>query len=142
MDTATAELFRFDNSFARELPELYVDWQAAPVPAPRLLALNDQLAAEVGLDPDVLRSPDGVAMLAGNIAPTGAAPIAMAYAGHQFGNYSPRLGDGTDAACHSTYISGSSRANELSNRNSSAVTVSIAPGYGVPPNRARPRVMT
>ena len=94
MDTVTAELFRFDNSFARELPELYVEWQAASVPAPRLLALNDKLANEVGLDPDALRTADGVAMLAGNSAPAGATPIAMAYAGHQFGNYSPRLGDG------------------------------------------------
>jgi len=94
MDTATAELFRFDNSFARELPELYAEWQAASVPAPRLLALNDELAVEVGLDPNVLQTPDGVAVLAGNVAPAGATPIAMAYAGHQFGNYSPRLGDG------------------------------------------------
>jgi serine/tyrosine/threonine adenylyltransferase len=94
MDTATAELFRFDNSFARELPELYVEWQAAAAPAPRLLALNRELAAELGLDPAELETSEGIAMLAGNVAPSGAAPIAMAYAGHQFGNYSPRLGDG------------------------------------------------
>jgi uncharacterized protein YdiU (UPF0061 family) len=93
-EIATAELFRFDNSFARELPELGVGWQAAPVPAPRLLALNHGLAAELGLDPDALQTPAGVAVLAGNVTPPGAAPIAMAYAGHQFGSYSPRLGDG------------------------------------------------
>ncbi|MDQ1423993.1 MAG: serine/tyrosine/threonine adenylyltransferase [Acidimicrobiaceae bacterium] len=94
MSIATAELFRFDNSFARELPELYVEWQPATVPAPRLLALNHGLAAELGLDPEALPSPAGVAVLAGNITPPGATPIAMAYAGHQFGSYSPRLGDG------------------------------------------------
>ena len=94
MDTVTAELFRFDNSFARDLPELYVEWQAAAVPAPRLLALNQELAAELGLDPGALQAPEGVAMLAGNVAPAGSTSIAMVYAGHQFGNYSPRLGDG------------------------------------------------
>jgi uncharacterized protein YdiU (UPF0061 family) len=94
MSTATTELFRFDNSFARELPGLYVEWQSAAVPAPRLLALNDSLARELGLDPAELRTPDGVAALAGNITPAGATPIAMVYAGHQFGGYAPRLGDG------------------------------------------------
>jgi uncharacterized protein YdiU (UPF0061 family) len=94
MSTATAELFRFDNSFARELPELFVEWQAAAVPAPRLLAFNQGLAAGLGLDPDALQSPAGVAALAGNVTPAGATPVAMVYAGHQFGSYSPRLGDG------------------------------------------------
>ncbi|MEA2180772.1 MAG: serine/tyrosine/threonine adenylyltransferase, partial [Solirubrobacteraceae bacterium] len=69
-------------------------WQAAPVPAPRLLALNDELAVELGADPAALRAPDGVAVLAGNVTPGGAAPVAQAYSGHQFGGLSPRLGDG------------------------------------------------
>jgi protein adenylyltransferase len=94
MNVAMTELFHFDNSFARELPGLYVEWQAAAVPAPRLLALNDALAGELGLDPAELGTPDGVAVLAGNAIPAGATPIAMAYAGHQFGSYAPRLGDG------------------------------------------------
>jgi uncharacterized protein YdiU (UPF0061 family) len=94
MSLATTELFRFDNSFARELPELYVEWQAAEVPAPRLLVLNDELARALCLDPAELRTPEGVAALAGNLRPAGATPIAMVYAGHQFGSYAPRLGDG------------------------------------------------
>ena len=94
MSIATTELFRFDNSFARELPELYVEWQAAEVPAPRLLVLNDELARALRLDPAELRTPEGVAALAGNLRPAGATPIAMVYAGHQFGSYAPRLGDG------------------------------------------------
>src|SRR5436190_5613438 len=94
MSSVTAELFRFDNSFSRELPELYREWQPTPVPAPSLLALNEELATELGLDPSALRAADGVAMLAGNAVPAGSTPIAMAYAGHQFGNYSPVLGDG------------------------------------------------
>jgi len=64
------------------------------VPEPRLLALNEELAAELGLDADALRSDDGVRVLAGEVVPAGASPVAQAYAGHQFGSYSPRLGDG------------------------------------------------
>jgi uncharacterized protein YdiU (UPF0061 family) len=83
-----------DNRFATELPELAVPWQAAEAPEPRLLALNETLAAELGLDPDQLRTPDGVRMLVGELVPEGATPVAQGYAGHQFGGYSPRLGDG------------------------------------------------
>ena len=82
----------FENSFARELEGLYEPWQATPAPEPRLLVLNEALAAELGLDPSAA-APDGV-LLAGNATPAGATPIAQAYAGHQFGGYSPRLGDG------------------------------------------------
>ena len=80
----------FDNSFARELEGLYEPWQATPSPEPRLLALNTPLAVELGLDPEALRG--DFAIFAGNSTPEGA--IAQAYAGHQFGGYSPRLGDG------------------------------------------------
>ena len=89
-----AVLPALDDWFARELPELALDWQPAAVPAPALIALNEPLAASLGLSPDALRSPVGVAVLAGNAVPAGAHPVAMGYAGHQFGNYSPRLGDG------------------------------------------------
>jgi protein adenylyltransferase len=94
MSVLARPLFAFDNSFARELEGLYEPWRATPVRAPRLLALNEQLAAELGADPDALRAPDGVAVLAGNATPEGASPVAQAYAGHQFGGFSPRLGDG------------------------------------------------
>ena len=83
-----------DDWFARELGELALPWRAREVPDPRLLVLNEPLAAELGLDPDWLRSPDGRRLLVGNLVPTGATPVAQAYAGHQFGGYSPRLGDG------------------------------------------------
>jgi uncharacterized protein YdiU (UPF0061 family) len=92
--TADATLFDFDHSFSRSLAGLYVPWQAAPIPAARLLELNDTLAVELGLDPDVLRTPEGVLALVGNTDAAAASSIAQAYAGHQFGNYSPRLGDG------------------------------------------------
>jgi uncharacterized protein YdiU (UPF0061 family) len=87
-------LFVFDNTFARDLTGLFEPWQAASVPAPTLLALNEALAAELGTSPETLRSPEGIAVLVGNTVPEGATPVAQAYAGHQFGGYSPRLGDG------------------------------------------------
>ena len=86
----------FDNSYARELTGFYTPWRPAPVPAPRLLFLNDALAAEIGLDPMALRADTwaAAAVFAGNVVPEGAEPIAQAYAGHQFGGFSPQLGDG------------------------------------------------
>jgi uncharacterized protein YdiU (UPF0061 family) len=86
--------FAFDNSFVRDLAGLFTPWQPAGSPDPTLLVLNDDVAAELGLAPDELRSPEGLAVLAGNAIPDGAAAVAQVYAGHQFGNYSPRLGDG------------------------------------------------
>jgi len=87
-------MFRFDNSFARELQGLYVPWRPAAVPAPRLLFFNHSLAAELGLDVALLDGPAGAATFAGNALPAGAEPLAQAYAGHQFGGFSPQLGDG------------------------------------------------
>ena len=85
--------FGFDNSYARDLPGLHVAQSPARVRAPRLLALNRGLASELGLDPDRLE-PWAAALFSGNLLPAGAQPIAQAYAGHQFGGFSPRLGDG------------------------------------------------
>ena len=67
---------------------------AAGASEPRLLVLNTALAAELGLDAEWLASAAGVAVLAGNAVPAGARPLAQAYSGHQFGGFSPRLGDG------------------------------------------------
>ena len=84
----------FHHRFADELPELTVAWQGNEWPDPRLLVLDEALAGELGFDPAWLRSAPGVRMLAGTDAPSGTTPVAQAYAGHQFGGYSPRLGDG------------------------------------------------
>ena len=86
--------FGFDNTYVRALPGSYVAWQPATAPAPRLLFLNDALAAELGLDIASLSRADAAALFAGNTLPAGAEPIAQAYAGHQFGGFSPQLGDG------------------------------------------------
>lgn len=84
----------FDNTYAR-LPERFFAKQVpAQVPEPKLIRLNLELASRLSMDLDWLNSPEGLAMLSGNAMPEGAEPIAQAYAGHQFGGFSPQLGDG------------------------------------------------
>lgn len=94
MTAPTAASIDLEGRFARELPELAVPWRAEEAPAPRMLALNELLAADLGLDADFLRSGDGIAFLTGAALPDTATPVAQAYSGHQFGTFSPRLGDG------------------------------------------------
>ncbi|SRX92778.1 hypothetical protein [Geodermatophilus obscurus DSM 43160] [Mycobacterium shimoidei] len=94
MSVAPEPTITLDDRFARELPELAIRWKAEQVAQPRLLVLNETLAAELDLDPAWLRSPDGLRFLVGNRLPADADPVAQAYAGHQFGGYVPRLGDG------------------------------------------------
>lgn len=85
---------RFDNSYARLPERMFTRQDPVPVSAPGLIAVNARLAADMGLDADALASPGWVAALAGNRVPEGAEPLAQAYAGHQFGNWVPQLGDG------------------------------------------------
>ena len=94
MSVAPDTTVALQDRFFRELPEMAVRWQAESTPDLRLLVLNERLAAELGLDSSWLRSPDGLRFLVGNSVPDGAAPVAQAYAGHQFGGFVPRLGDG------------------------------------------------
>jgi serine/tyrosine/threonine adenylyltransferase len=82
------------DRFSRELPEMGVGWHAKAPSDPHLLVLNEALAAELGLDAAWLRSSDGLRFLVGNLVPGGATPTAQVYAGHQFGGFVPRLGDG------------------------------------------------
>jgi uncharacterized protein YdiU (UPF0061 family) len=93
VSVATSEI-TLDDRFATELSELAVPWQAVKVTEPRLLVLDEQLATELALDPTWLRGPDGLGLLTGNRPTAGASPVAQGYAGHQFGGYNPRLGDG------------------------------------------------
>ena len=83
-----------ESTFVRDLDGLCTPWTAAQAPSPRLLALNEELATELGFDPDALRTPEQVAVLVGNRVASGSTPVAQVYAGHQFGGWSPRLGDG------------------------------------------------
>jgi uncharacterized protein YdiU (UPF0061 family) len=89
-----AGFLALENSYARLPERFFARLPPTRVAAPRLVKLNVALARDLGLDPDFLASPEGVEILAGNRVPDGAEPIAMAYAGHQFGGFSPQLGDG------------------------------------------------
>ncbi|MTH77516.1 protein adenylyltransferase SelO [Paracoccus aestuariivivens] len=87
-------MIHFNNSYAR-LPEGFFTRTApTPVRDPKLVALNLPLAERLGLDAEWLQSPEGLQVLAGNAVAEGSEPIAQAYAGHQFGGFSPQLGDG------------------------------------------------
>jgi serine/tyrosine/threonine adenylyltransferase len=108
-----------EDRFVRDLPEMAVRWQAEVPPDPRLLVLNEQLANDLGIDPDWLRTSDGMQLLVGTLVPSGAAPVAQAYAGHQFGAFVPLLGDGRalllgelvdgDGRVHDLHLKGSGR---------------------------------
>ncbi|MFU8878165.1 MAG: protein adenylyltransferase SelO [Wenzhouxiangellaceae bacterium] len=91
---APFEGIAFDNSYARLPEHFHARMAPRPVARPRLIRLNDALAESLGLDPAALASEAGVEMLAGNRSAAGADPLAMVYAGHQFGNFVPQLGDG------------------------------------------------
>lgn len=84
----------FDNSYAQLPAQMYTAQLPTPVEAPQLIAANADLAAILGIDPADLTTPEAAQVFAGNHIPDGAAPLAQVYAGHQFGNWNPQLGDG------------------------------------------------
>ncbi len=90
----SAPLFPFDNSYARLPEHFYARLSPTSVKEPRLIKLNESLARELGLDPEKLTTPEAIEVFAGNRVPEGAAPLAQAYAGHQFAGFVPQLGDG------------------------------------------------
>ena len=94
MSVAPDTTVALHDRFFRDLPEMAVRWKAETFPDLRLLALNERLALELGLDAAWLRTTDGLRFLVGNLVPDDAIPVAQAYAGHQFGGYVPQLGDG------------------------------------------------
>jgi len=90
----SAVLAGLESSYAEELEGFSVPWKPDASPAPKSLFFNAPLAEELGLDAALLSGEAGTALFAGNTVPEGARPIAQAYAGHQFGGFSPQLGDG------------------------------------------------
>jgi len=86
--------FGFNNTYARLPERFYARLNPTPVAAPRLVKLNVDLARDLGLNPEALNSEAGIAVLAGSRVAEGSEPLAMAYAGHQFGSFVPQLGDG------------------------------------------------
>ena len=91
---AMTETIHFDNSYGRLPEQFYSRQQPTSVAAPQLIRVNQPLARALNIDPDWLVSKEGCLVLAGNLVPYGADPLATVYAGHQFGSYNPRLGDG------------------------------------------------
>jgi uncharacterized protein YdiU (UPF0061 family) len=92
--TQQALAFTFDNSYRRLPDRFHARLDPTPVAAPGLIKLNLALIEELGLDPAATEPEAAALLFAGNRIPEGADPIAMAYAGHQFGNFVPQLGDG------------------------------------------------
>ena len=92
--TTSGPAFGFEATLAHEVPGVTVPWQGTRSPDPRVLVLNEDLAHSLALDPASLRSDDGAAVLSGSTPPADDVGVAMAYAGHQFGNFVPLLGDG------------------------------------------------
>ena len=86
--------FKFDNSYADQLDGFYTPFVGDLAPNPKLIKLNTSLAEKLGLDLSALSSTEIAAAFSGGVALMGAAPLAQVYAGHQFGGFSPRLGDG------------------------------------------------
>ena len=84
----------FDNSYVKLPQRFYANQSPVPVSDPKLIAVNHALAEYLGIDPLWLESDEGVNVIAGNELPIGSEPIATVYAGHQFGHWNPRLGDG------------------------------------------------
>jgi uncharacterized protein YdiU (UPF0061 family) len=87
-------MLRFQNTYARLPDRFYARLSPTPVRAPRLVKVNRALAEQLGEGSEFLESPAGVEVLAGNVVPEGAEPLAQAYAGHQFGHFVAKLGDG------------------------------------------------
>ena len=85
-------MIRFDNSWMRDLPGTFLRLDPEPAPEPRLLAWNTDLAVALNLDPGVQNK--AAEWFSGAALPPGAEPVALAYAGHQFGGFSAQLGDG------------------------------------------------
>ena len=93
-DTTINTGFQFDNSYAAQLTGFYVPMAGDLAPAPSLVKLNTSLAQELGLDLNRLSHEELARIFSGGTTPEGAEPLAQVYAGHQFGNFSPQLGDG------------------------------------------------
>ena len=77
----------FSNSYARLPERLFARLAPTPATKPRLIKFNELLASELEVNAQGLEPDEMAAVFAGNVTPPGAEPIAMAYAGHQFGNF-------------------------------------------------------
>ncbi|MEM9098009.1 MAG: YdiU family protein [Pseudomonadota bacterium] len=84
----------FDNSYVQLPDRFFTKMPPEPVSAPKLVKVNHGLARRLGVEPAALETPEVIAAFAGNGVLDGSEPLAQVYAGHQFGGWSPQLGDG------------------------------------------------
>jgi uncharacterized protein YdiU (UPF0061 family) len=111
----------FNNTYLNLGEAFFARTVASPVADPALVIFNHDLSDALGLSETCLDSPEGAAILAGNHFPAGTEPVAMAYAGHQFGHFIPQLGDGRalllgqvtgpDGMQHDIHLKGSGRTD-------------------------------
>ena len=151
----------FTNKYVSLGDKFYVKARPTPVAAPALIKFNEALADDMGLSADDLVSQEGVNFFAGNLVPTGSEPLAMAYAGHQFGSFVPQLGDGRaillgdmagpDGVCFDIHLKGSGRTVYSRNGDGRAALGPVLREYlvseamarlGVPTTRALAAVTT
>jgi len=88
------KIFNFSNTYAKLPKNFYEEIKPIPVKNPKLLNLNKELTKFLNIDSQLITEDNGKLIFSGNLIPEGAQPLAMAYAGHQFGNFVPKLGDG------------------------------------------------
>lgn len=86
--------FKFETSYAQNLDGLFVPWEGDKAPNPKTIWVNEALADALSLSVSFLRSKEAAQYLTGGHKPEKSEPLAQAYAGHQFGGFSPQLGDG------------------------------------------------
>ena len=94
IETRNHSICAFDNSYARLPSHFFTRLNPTAVAGPSLVKLNVGLAQELGIKADELDIDEWAQIFSGNSIPSGADPLAMAYAGHQFGHFVPQLGDG------------------------------------------------
>jgi uncharacterized protein YdiU (UPF0061 family) len=151
----------FNNSYVSLGSDFYVRTTPSPVSNPALIVFNQALSDALGLSDTCLNAPEGTAILAGNRVPEGAEPLAMAYAGHQFGHFVPQLGDGRalllgqvagpDGVHHDIHLKGTGRTAFSRDGDGRAALGPVLREYlvseamaklGVPSTRALAAVMT
>ncbi|MBL4855178.1 MAG: YdiU family protein [Robiginitomaculum sp.] len=113
----------FDLTYANLPQALYTPYQPEPTPAAKMMLQNNALATKLGIDGTWLSSNDALKFFSGQASPNDYTPIAMAYAGHQFGGFSPRLGDGR-AVLMGEYVDGNNTRHDIHLKGSGRTTYS------------------
>ena len=94
METSRNNPIYFNNSFVQLGEKFYAKLNPTPVEQPKIVKLNEELSNKLGIDLEMLELEDWASIFSGNRILPGSEPLAMVYAGHQFGHLVPQLGDG------------------------------------------------